>query len=226
MMLRLGLVLPVLCALACGELHRRNPLPEDPDAPIGMLDGRPVHVSIIGTSIARIDATASESRGYLWPPIIDSHVHVTFWPVADKLALTGISTVVDLAAPERSLEDRSPLHVIAAGPMLTRPAGYPLESWGSDGYGIGCADEACVRTTIDRLASEGVGLIKLAHWLYRISRCCGSTSLGATSAPRSTKNALAARGRGLPDALKDHPARARGLPAVYARTGARRHYLQ
>jgi imidazolonepropionase-like amidohydrolase len=52
--------------------------------------------------------------------------------------------------------------VIEAGPMLTRPNGYPLDSWGSDGFGIGCADEACVKSTIDRLVAHGARVIKLA----------------------------------------------------------------
>jgi len=46
--------------------------------------------------------------------------------------------------------------------MLTHPGGYPLDAWGSDGYGTGCADEACVRATVDRLAGEGARVIKLA----------------------------------------------------------------
>jgi hypothetical protein len=97
-----------------------------------------------------------------WPLIIDSHVHVSYWPVADSLARAGIGAVVDLAAPEASLGTRSPLAVIAAGPMLTRPDGYPLDSWGHDGYGIPCADVACVAATIDRLADRGARVIKLA----------------------------------------------------------------
>jgi hypothetical protein len=99
-------------------------------------------------------------------PIVDSHVHLAFYglAVADQLAARGITTVVDLGAPERDLPAlrRLPIHVIYSGPMLTRPNGYPLDSWGRDGYGIGCADAACVTSTIDRLASEGAGVIKLA----------------------------------------------------------------
>lgn len=100
--------------------------------------------------------------GIRWPLIVDSHVHVSYWPVADELARTGIGAVVDLAAPEASLGRRSPLTVIAAGPMLTRPDGYPLESWGREGYGIPCADVTCIETTIDRLAGKGARVIKLA----------------------------------------------------------------
>jgi hypothetical protein len=46
--------------------------------------------------------------------------------------------------------------------MLTRPNGYPLDSWGSDGYGIGCADVACLDRTISELAARGVRVVKIA----------------------------------------------------------------
>jgi hypothetical protein len=97
-----------------------------------------------------------------WPPIVDSHVHLAYFPVANELAAHGVLAVVDLAAPERTLGGTHPVSVIAAGPMLTHPGGYPLDAWGEDGYGVGCVDDVCVRNTIDRLASEGAGVIKLA----------------------------------------------------------------
>lgn len=92
--------------------------------------------------------------------IIDSHVHLAFWPVADELAKAGIGAVVDLGSP--AIVTSSALQVISSGPMLTRPDGYPLDSWGRDGYGIGCADAACVEATIAKLATDGARIIKLA----------------------------------------------------------------
>lgn len=109
----------------------------------------------------RTDPTPVQ-EGLAWPLIIDSHVHVSYWPVADQLARSGIGAVVDLAAPEASLGTMFPLTVIAAGPMLTRPDGYPLASWGRDGYGIACADVPCVEAAIDRLAGKGARVVKLA----------------------------------------------------------------
>ncbi|MBA2543224.1 MAG: hypothetical protein H0V17_26520 [Deltaproteobacteria bacterium] len=100
--------------------------------------------------------------GIVWPAVVDSHVHVTYWPVADKLAASGVATVVDLAAPESALGTAWPIQVIASGPMLTRPNGYPLESWGSEGYGNACADAACVAQTIDRMAAKGARVVKIA----------------------------------------------------------------
>lgn len=152
----------ILLAACSGELRRAQVQPEDPSSPVGQLDGRTVRIGIDGAAIKTIDTTGAESQDVLWPPIVDSHVHVTYWPVADKLAATGIATVVDLAAPESALSAELPIRVIAAGPMLTRPDGYPLESWGSDGYGVACADAACVTATIDRQAAKGARVVKIA----------------------------------------------------------------
>lgn len=150
--------------VACG-----SPQPAAPaTAPAGRTpDGTGVRVDVTGERIARVDQLRGQLRGpteatWLWPPIIDSHVHLAIWPVANELARTGVAAVVDLAAPERALSTRAPIRVIAAGPMLTSPDGYPLDSWGSDGYGIGCADEASVRAAIDRLAAAGTRVVKLA----------------------------------------------------------------
>lgn len=95
-----------------------------------------------------------------WTPIIDSHVHLAYWPVADELARRGVAAVVDLGSPAPVTSDA--LFVISAGPMLTRPAGYPLDSWGADGYGVGCSDAACieraVRGAIVKIAVDDGGL--------------------------------------------------------------------
>ncbi len=157
------LLVLTLVAASCGELHRR-PAPVDDSSIAAVLDGKSVKLGLDGAKLARIDPVpaAHASNRVVWPPIVDSHVHVTYWPIADKLATTGIATVVDLAAPESALGTTFPLRVIAAGPMLTRPGGYPLESWGADGYGIACSDETCVAQTIDRLAGKGARVVKIA----------------------------------------------------------------
>jgi len=97
-----------------------------------------------------------------WPPVVDSHVHLAYWPVAAELAHHGVLAVVDLAAPEATLGQPAPIAVLAAGPMLTHGGGYPLDAWGAAGYGAGCDDAACVTATIDRLAAHGARVIKLA----------------------------------------------------------------
>ncbi|HEX4419688.1 MAG TPA: hypothetical protein VH165_17360 [Kofleriaceae bacterium] len=175
-----------LALAACGA-PQATTAPEVP--PAGQLaSGGTVRVELAGDRIARLPAIATPAGAgaatWLWPPIIDSHVHLTYWPVADELARSGIAAVVDLAAPEATLDaapdahgtpapdahgDAAPgahgtpaLHVLAAGPMLTHPGGYPLSSWGRDGYGLPCRDPAEVTAAIDRLARRGARVIKLA----------------------------------------------------------------
>lgn len=106
-------------------------------------------------------AKVGSAQGYRWPPIVDSHVHLALLPVGAELAKHGVLAAVDLAAPERALAAPSPITLIQSGPMITRSDGYPLDSWGKDGYGIGCADEICVHDAIDRLAAAGAKVIKL-----------------------------------------------------------------
>ena len=146
---------------ACGTAARVAP-PIETGAPTGKLAyGSSVTLALAGDRVGSA-APGAETNVWLWPPIIDSHVHLAYWPVGDQLANSGIGVAVDLAAPERTLGSHEPLAVLEAGPMLTRPNGYPLDSWGSDGFGIGCADEACVTSTIDRLVKSGARVIKLA----------------------------------------------------------------
>jgi hypothetical protein len=117
-----------------------------------------------------VPTAPQRERTITWAPIVDSHVHLSYWPVADELTQHGIGAVVDLAAPERALslaKGQGPKSkdlplVLRSGPMLTHPNGYPLDAWGSDGYGVGCADEACVKAAVERLAAEGARVIKIA----------------------------------------------------------------
>jgi hypothetical protein len=146
---------------ACGTAARVAP-PSETAAPTGKLaDGSSVMLALAGDRVGGT-SPSTDATGWLWPPIVDSHVHLAYWPVGDELATNGVGVAIDLAAPERTLGAPEPIAVIEAGPMLTRPNGYPLDSWGSDGFGIGCADEACVKATIDRLVAHGARVIKLA----------------------------------------------------------------
>jgi hypothetical protein len=132
-----------------------------PSGPVGhVASGAGLALRLDGETIAA--TTAADTTAWLWPPIVDSHVHLTLYPVADQLAAKGVEVAVDLAAPETALGGPSPIHLLAAGPMLTHTGGYPLDAWGSAGYGIGCDDAACVTAAIDRLAAHGARVIKIA----------------------------------------------------------------
>jgi imidazolonepropionase-like amidohydrolase len=121
-------------------------------------------VTLDGDRIASVTPAAPGAavEGFIAPSVIDSHVHLEIMPMASVLMNTGFAAVVDLAAPVRSLGTTPPIHRVASGPMLTSPGGYPLSSWGAEGYGIGCGDAACVEATIADLAGRGARVIKLA----------------------------------------------------------------
>jgi hypothetical protein len=149
----------LIIAGACG-----SPQPAVPAA-----DGAPSGHTAVGATVRLVIAgdriagfAAGDAVPWLWPPIIDSHVHLAYWPVADELARSGVEAVVDLGAPEATLGATTSIHVLAAGPMLTHDRGYPLESWGRAGYGTGCSDAAGVTAAVDRLVRHGAQVIKLA----------------------------------------------------------------
>jgi imidazolonepropionase-like amidohydrolase len=164
-------LIAILCALvACSSTAPTaapRPTVGAPSYPAGgvaasgrLADGSLALLSIDGSTIRSV--TGGTDTGFvLWPSVVDSHVHLSFYPVGDQLAAHGVGAVVDLAAPESTLGAAAPLTVIASGPMITRPNGYPLDSWGEAGYGIGCDDTACVIAAIDRLAEKGAHVIKL-----------------------------------------------------------------
>lgn len=115
------------------------------------------------------------------PALIDAHVHLRYAQGAESAALgcrdrsddppaclrstlakAGFAAVIDLAAPIEDLAETSALlTVIGSGPMLTRPMGYPTESWGRDGYGLEVGDANFAAAAVDRLVAAGAGVIKV-----------------------------------------------------------------
>ncbi len=99
--------------------------------------------------------------GVVAASVIDSHVHLAYWPVADQLAAAGVAAVVDLGAPLAALGQPAPLTVLGAGPMLTRGGGYPIDAWDPGGFAVGCDDEACVTAAVVAAADRGARVIKV-----------------------------------------------------------------
>jgi imidazolonepropionase-like amidohydrolase len=148
-------------------------------APAGRLllrDGRlpgstdPVDVLIeeglivaIGPALSGAGAVVEDLGGRtLAPAFIDSHVHLAYLPMAEEMARGGVAAAVDLAAPiEFFAQDTAGLKVIAAGPMITAPGGYPTTSWGRNGYGLECADTAAAVVAADQLLDAGAGVLKV-----------------------------------------------------------------
>ena len=137
-----------------------------------LAEGQMVDIGILGRDIAFVrpagsvavqaDESISAEGRWVVPAFIDSHVHLAYLPVADALADGGVAAAVDLASPPAFLtRDHGPLRVIASGPMITAPSGYPTRSWGADGYGIECDGPNCGIAAVDRLQQAGARLIKV-----------------------------------------------------------------
>ena len=116
---------------------------------------------------SRIDATGLT----LVPGFIDSHVHIGFAD-PNEVAAKGVTTVRDLGWPpdrifplveSSSTEGATGPLILAAGPMLTAPGGYPTQaSWAPAGTG---AEVATVEEAVEQVhtnAARGSAVIKIA----------------------------------------------------------------
>jgi imidazolonepropionase-like amidohydrolase len=135
-------------------------------------------VVIIGNRIvaagprAQIEIPADAERhdlagATLLPGFINAHVHSGYRH--DRLhawAAAGVTTVRDLGGPERYDEvaalNRDPEHarIVAAGPFITVPNGYPIVPWGAWALAVATPVEA--HAAVDRLADGGADIIKIA----------------------------------------------------------------
>jgi imidazolonepropionase-like amidohydrolase len=107
----------------------------------------------------------------LLPGFIDAHVHIGFYEPADVLA-GGVTTIRDLAWPpdligelvRRSASSGFPgPTIIAAGPMLTAPGGYPTRAgWAPPGTGLEVSGADQATTAVATVADEGFSIVKVA----------------------------------------------------------------
>lgn len=117
-------------------------------------------------------ATTIDGAGLLLlPGFVDAHVHIGFADPAEVLR-RGVTTVRDLGWPEEAIfplarASRSPGFegplVLAAGPILTAPGGYPTRAgWAPAGTGreIEGPDEA--QAEVHRLVAAGAAVVKFA----------------------------------------------------------------
>jgi imidazolonepropionase-like amidohydrolase len=108
---------------------------------------------------------------FLMPGAIDHHVHIGLsdpravlrggvtlcrdlgWPPDDIFPLCDISQATDFAGPV----------VVAAGPMITAPGGYPGRAgWCPDGGWVEVRDAEQARDAVERIATEDPAAIKVA----------------------------------------------------------------
>jgi imidazolonepropionase-like amidohydrolase len=107
----------------------------------------------------------------LLPGFIDAHVHIGLRRPAEVVA-RGVTTVRDLGWPpavihrlaqrSRSADFDGP-SIVAAGPMLTCPGGYPTKAaWAPSGTAREVRDRHHARDAVEQTAEEGAVVIKVA----------------------------------------------------------------
>ena len=142
------------------------------DAMLVIRDGRIVAVG----PRARVDlpdhAQIVDVQGVtILPGFINAHVHQAYDESKLKAwAQGGVTTVRDLgngsaraelfALRDGALRNPQCARLVAAGPMMTVPGGYPIVPWGGDGLTVTSPDEA--RQEVARLLEDGADVIKIA----------------------------------------------------------------
>ena len=135
-------------------------------------DGKIVAAGSVAEVQIPDDAEVFDALGKtLLPGFIDAHVHIGFYDPSEILA-GGVTTVRDLGWPPdritRVVEDSRDAHfdgptVIAAGPMLTAPGGYPIRAaWAPEGTGREVSGPEDGREAVTEVADAGFCIVKVA----------------------------------------------------------------
>ncbi len=133
-------------------------------AEVDLVDGKIFAIRVgVARGVTPVGATIVDISGkWLAPAFIDSHVHIVYLQAVQQMAHGGVAGIVDQAAPLAFFDKTfAPLVAIGSGPMITAVNGYPLSSWGANGYGIACATPDAATKAIELLAGKGAALIKL-----------------------------------------------------------------
>jgi imidazolonepropionase-like amidohydrolase len=104
------------------------------------------------------------------PGFINAHVHLGYNEHnLETWARTGVTTVRDLGAnpdealfPRRdaALKDNRYARLVAAGPIVTVPDGYPMVPWGTKGLPVTSPEDAALK--VNQLLDDGADVIKIA----------------------------------------------------------------
>lgn len=127
-----------------------------------------------GGRITEVDRSGTPAQGaterrvihgaWVGPALVDAHVHCSFGAPEASLA-GGVGALRDLGAPlARAKQWRGCVDpvVAVAGEVVTAPGGYPTQSWGAAGFGLGVEGPDAARAAVRRLVKAGVDVIKLA----------------------------------------------------------------
>jgi imidazolonepropionase-like amidohydrolase len=122
---------------------------------------------------AKADRVIELGDATILPGFIDLHVHlvdpgpkrrrvrrVAVEPVVEG----GVTTARSLGEPIDTLrppDEDAPLRLLAAGPIITAPGGYPIPDWG-DSFALEVRGDARARAAVRDLARRGAAVIKVA----------------------------------------------------------------
>jgi len=160
-----------LLVLAGGALVDGTGGPPIPDAVVMIRGDRVLAVGRRADAMIPADARVIDVRGAtILPGFINAHVHRGYSEANLKAwAQAGVTTVRDLgvapwddAFTRRDALRRDPANtrLVAAGPLVTVPAGYPMVPWGMAGLAVTSPQDAISQT--NRLLDAGADIIKIA----------------------------------------------------------------
>jgi imidazolonepropionase-like amidohydrolase len=123
------------------------------------------------TSLPRGAAVVDAAGLTLAPGFVDCHVHIGLHSPHEVLT-GGVTTVRDLGWPPDRIHplavasqtpDFSGPSILAAGPMLTAPGGYPTRApWAPSGTGREVASAEAAPVVVDEVADDGACVVKVA----------------------------------------------------------------
>ena len=160
---------PRCLVLSGGRLVDGTGAPPLADAAVVIRGDRIIAVGRMGGVEVPPSATVIDVRGAtVLPGVINAHVHSGYRESRlEAWALEGVTTVRDLCGPaEYALVDTLALdpglaRVVAAGPFVTVPNGYPVVPWGATNVvTVRGAEQA--RAAVNQLIDQGADVIKIA----------------------------------------------------------------
>ncbi len=160
---------PQLLVLTGGVLIDGTGAPPLPDAAVVVRGDRIIEVGRAGDVEVPPSATVIDVRGAtILPGVFNAHVHSSYRQSSlEAWAHAGVTTVRDLCGPAQyALVDTLALNpglarVVAAGPFVTVPNGYPIVPWGvTNVVPVSSPDQA--RVAVNQLIDQGADIIKIA----------------------------------------------------------------
>ena len=160
---------PQLVVLTGGTLIDGTGAPPLPDAVVIVRGDRIVEVGRAGDIEVPLSATVIEVQGAtILPGVINAHVHSVYRESSlEAWAHEGVTTVRDLCGPAQyalvhslALNPRL-ARVVASGPFITVPNGYPIVPWGSTNA-VPVSGPEQARVAANQLIDQGADIIKIA----------------------------------------------------------------